>query len=275
MEGSQDTRPGVGLYVTCLVDLMRPSVGFAAANLLEGAGCKVAVPSAQACCGQPAYNAGDKATARSIAIETIKAFADFDYVVAPSGSCAAMLRVEYPKLFDVDDPEHQAARAFSEKVHELISFLVNVRGMKSVPGVYHGRAVYHDACAAKRELGVHGEPRMLLKTVEGLELIDAPAAEDCCGFGGLFSVKYPDISSALAVKKSEAITSAGPDLIVGPDLGCLMNIAGTLSRSGRSTACRHIAEVLAGDLTCPPIGQPLGTDGTVGGQAHQRKLNML
>lgn len=251
--------PRVGLFVTCLVDLLRPSVGFAAVRLLEAAGCNVDVVKGQTCCGQPAYNAGDRESARQIALNTVAAFRGCDFVVVPSGSCAAVLKLHYPKLVTGDDKDATDVRAFASRVHELTSFLVNVRGMTDVPGRLKAKAVYHDACSGLRELGIASEPRRLLGTVEGLELLDMAEQEVCCGFGGLFSVKYPEISNALVEKKTAAITEALPDLVLSGDLGCLANIAGKLSRAGSPVACRHVAEVLAGELSEPPIACPART----------------
>ncbi len=247
--------PRVALFVTCLIDLMRPSVGFAAAKLIAASGCTVEVPEHQTCCGQPAYNSGDRASARAIALKTMPAFDDYDYIVAPSGSCAAMLKLHWPKLFD-DGPDDARAMAerFAARVHELTTFLSDVRDMKTVPGRYQGRVTYHDACAGLRELGISNAPRKLLSTMRGVELVEAANAEACCGFGGLFSVKYPDISNAIADKKVSDLNAAGTDLVLAGDLGCLMNIAGKASRDGTPVRCRHIAEVLAGELDEPPLG---------------------
>lgn len=249
-------KPRVGLFATCLVDLVRPSVGFAAARLLEAAGCSVDVPRLQTCCGQPAYNSGARELARSLAVNTIRAFDGCDYVVAPSGSCAAMLKLHYPRLLDDDGPLASEARSFADRVHELFSFLVNVRKLTRVPGHYQGRVAYHDACSGLRELAISGEPRRLLALVPGLELVELEDRASCCGFGGLFAVKYPAISNALVEKKAAAITAAGAPLLVGGDLGCLLNIAGKLSRDGSPVRCRHAAEVLAGDLEAPEIAAP-------------------
>lgn len=245
--------PRVALFVTCLVDLMRPSVGFAAAKLIEQSGCTVEVPTAQTCCGQPAYNSGDKATAQALARQTIAACEGFDYVVAPSGSCAGMLKAHYPKLL-ADDPAWSArATVLAGKVHELVSFLVDVRAMTGVGQTLIARATYHDSCSGLRELGIKDQPRRLLASVEGLELVEMADCEDCCGFGGTFSVKYGDISNAMVEKKCANIAEAGADLVLAGDLGCLMNMAGKLRRQGRATKARHIAEVLAGELSDPPI----------------------
>ena len=248
-------RPRVGLFVTCLVDLFRPSVGFAAVKLIGDAGCEVEVPTAQTCCGQPAYNSGDKATAQQLARNTIAAFEGYDYVVAPSGSCAGMLKAHYPDLL-ADDPHWAArAKAFAAKVFELISFLVDVRGQSRVSTTFEGRVAYHDSCSGLRELGIKAQPRALLASVRGLTLVELADAEACCGFGGTFSVKYPDISNAIVERKAADVTATGAELVLAGDLGCLMNIAGKLSRQGRRIAVRHIAEVLAGETSDPAIGE--------------------
>ena len=255
MNAPTSQRPRVALFVTCLVDLMRPSVGFAAVKLLEQAGCSVEVPAAQTCCGQPAYNSGDRSNAAALARQTIAACEGFDYVVAPSGSCAGMLRMHYPELL-ADDPAWELrAKAFAERVHELISFLVDVRAMKRVDAAYKGRVTYHDSCSGLRELGIKDQPRALLASVKGLELTEMADCEICCGFGGTFSLKYPDISNSMVEKKTANIAAAKPDLLLAGDLGCLMNMAGKMTREGRPIAVRHIAEVLAGEMTDPPIGK--------------------
>jgi L-lactate dehydrogenase complex protein LldE len=248
-------QPHVGLFITCLVDLMRPSVGFAAVRLLEAAGCQVEVPLAQTCCGQPAYNSGDLKSAKAIAQATIAAFEGFDYIVAPSGSCAAMLKCHFPRLMAGDEAAEARARAFAERVHELTAFLVDVRGLSAVPGTFSGRATYHDGCSGLRELGIARQPRRLLGAVDGLELVEMADRDTCCGFGGLFSVKFPDISGAIACRKAAAVTATEPELLLAGELGCLLNIAGTLSRQGSGIACRHVAEVLAGEMSEPPIGR--------------------
>jgi L-lactate dehydrogenase complex protein LldE len=255
MPASATARPRVGLFVTCLVDLFRPSVGFAAVKLLNDAGCEVDVPAGQTCCGQPAHNSGDKATAETIARQTIAAFGAHDYVVAPSGSCAGMLKLHYPELLKGDPAWKGRAAVFAAKVHELVSFLVNVRGVSTVDARLEARATYHDSCSGLRELGIREQPRQLLRSVKGLEMVELADADVCCGFGGTFSVKYPDISNAIVERKTEHIAATGADLLLAGDLGCLMNMAGKLSRQGRKIAVRHIAEVLAGELGDPAIGE--------------------
>jgi L-lactate dehydrogenase complex protein LldE len=234
--------PRVGLFVTCLVDLVRPEVGFAAVKLLEEAGCAVAVPAAQTCCGQPAWNSGADSHARDIARKTIEAFEGFDYVVVPSGSCAGMIKRHYPRVLE-NDPR---ALALARKTHELMSFLVNVRGMKSVSAKCSARVCYHDSCSSLRDMGVRGEPRQLLASVEGLELAEMAEPEVCCGFGGLFSVKYPEISERMADDKIADAEATGAGMLTGADLGCLLHLAGRLKRRGKTIRVRHAAEVLAG-----------------------------
>ncbi len=250
-----ERRPRVGLFVTCLVDLFRPSVGFAAVKLLEDAGCVVDAPLAQTCCGQPAYNSGDRVDARALAENTIKAFQGFDYVVAPSGSCAGMLRKHYVDLFHGDAAWEEQASAFSAKVHELVSFLVDVMGVRHVEARGSGGSVtYHDSCSGLRELGVREQPRALLASVPGVELREMPEADVCCGFGGTFCVKYPDISNAILERKLQGIEASGADTLLAGDLGCLMNMAGKLKRKNSAVQVRHVAEVLAGMTDAAPIG---------------------
>lgn len=248
-------KPRVALFVTCLVDIHRPSVGFAAIQLLEAAGCQVEVPRAQTCCGQPAYNSGDRATTRALLDSYLEAFAGYDYVVVPSGSCGGMLREHMPHLFD-DDPNLRArADALAAKTYELISFLTDVRGVTSTDAAYAGTVTYHDSCAGLRELGVKAQPRALLGQVAGLTLAEMAEPEVCCGFGGTFCVKYPDISTRMVSDKARDIAATGADTLLAGDMGCLLNMAGRLHREGSPIKVRHIAEVLAGMTeTVPPIG---------------------
>lgn len=245
----------VGLFVTCLVDLFRPSVGFAAVKLLEDAGCRVEVPAAQTCCGQPAYNSGDRDTSRRIAMQVIDAFADYDWVVAPSGSCAGMLKIHYPALFADDPVMAPKAEALARRVHELVSFLHDVVGMTQVTARYDGVVTYHDGCSGLRELGVKRQPRVLLESVGGLTLTELPGAETCCGFGGTFCVKYADISVRMVSEKAAEIAATGAGTLLAGDLGCLMNMAGRLKREDRAVQTRHVAEVLAGMADTAAIGE--------------------
>ncbi|MDE1987799.1 MAG: (Fe-S)-binding protein [Alphaproteobacteria bacterium] len=249
------TRPHVGLFVTCLVDLVRPQVGFAAVKLLEMAGCDVSVPTSQTCCGQPAWNAGaDKHTA-DIARQVIDAFEAFDYVIAPSGSCAGMIRRHYPECLKGDPIYAAKARALAAKTHELMSFLVRVRGVKSVETKFPARVTYHVSCASLREMNVGNEPRQLLSSVEGLTIAELSEPEVCCGFGGLFSVKYPEISEHMADGKISDALATGAEILVGPDLGCLLHLAGRLKRQGKALQVRHAAEILAGMADGPALGE--------------------
>ncbi len=247
----------VGLFVTCLVDLIRPSVGFAAVKLMEDAGCTVDVPL-QSCCGQPAFNSGDRASARAIAEQMIEAFAPYDYVVAPSGSCAGMLKAHYPELFQGDPNWRARADQFAAKSYELVSFLVDVLQVERVNAHFPRTVTYHDSCAGLRELGVHAQPRRLLGTVQGLSLTEMHDADVCCGFGGTFCVKYPDISNAIVGKKAANVSATGAHTLLAGDLGCLMNMAGKLQRDGSKVEVRHVAEVLAGQTETPSIGMPGG-----------------
>jgi len=249
------TRPRVGLFVTCLVDLFRPSVGFATVKLLEDAGCLVEVPESQTCCGQPAFNSGDRKDTADIARAVIKTFTPYDYVVAPSGSCAGMIKTHYPELFGPGTADRAAADALAEKTYELVSFLVRVMKQEKVEARFDGTVTYHDSCSGLRELGVKAEPRKLLRTVAGLEIVELEDAEVCCGFGGTFCVKYPDISNVMVAKKTKKIAATEADLLLAGDLGCLMNMAGKLKREGSALKVRHVAEVLAGDTTTPPIAE--------------------
>ncbi|HZB93879.1 MAG TPA: (Fe-S)-binding protein [Stellaceae bacterium] len=245
----------VGLFVTCLVDLFRPSVGFAAVKLLEDAGCTVEVPPAQTCCGQPAYNSGDRADTRAIARRVIEAFDGFDYVVVPSGSCGGMIKHHYPALFAEEPAVYQRAQHLAKRTYELVSFLTDVLKLERVDARYDGVATYHDSCSGLRELGVKAQPRKLLASVAGLSLKELPGAEICCGFGGTFCIKYPEISDRMVADKAADIVATGADTLLAGDMGCLLNMAGKLTRLGKPVRVRHVAEVLAGTAAAtPPIG---------------------
>lgn len=251
-----DSRPKVGLFVTCLVDLARPAVGFATVKLLEDAGCDVVVPLAQTCCGQPAYNSGDTADAAAIAWQVLDAFKEFDYVVVPSGSCTGTIKVHYPELFANDPEWRERARDLAGRTFELTTFLTEVMNIRSISQTYSGTATYHDSCSGLRELRIKSQPRKLLSGVDGLDIREMETSEVCCGFGGLFCVKYPDISEKMVDAKAKDIEATGADTLFGGDLGCLINMAGRLQRRGCDIKVRHVAEVLAGMTEdTPPIGQ--------------------
>ena len=238
----------VGLFVTCLVDLMRPSIGFAAIRLLEAGGADVYVPATQTCCGQPAYNSGDRANAIALARKVVGEFEGCDYLVSPSGSCSGMIRTHYGELFADDAAMRERVSALAAKTWELTSFLTDVLNVDRVPGTFAGTATYHDCCAGLRELGVKEQPRKLLATMSGLEVNEMAEPETCCGFGGTFSVKFGEISARLADNKCGHIEAAGVDAVVLGDLGCMLNIEGRLRRRGdRTTQVLHVAEVLAGE----------------------------
>lgn len=226
---------------------MRPSVGLAALRLLEEAGCEVVVPRTQTCCGQPGYNSGDRKSAQALAKKVIAEFEDCDYVVAPSGSCAGMIRTHYPQLLSEYAELKGRVQSLCAKTHELTDFLVNVAGLEAVPGRFEGTITYHDSCSGLRELGLKSQPRALLARVQGLTIREMEQPEQCCGFGGTFAVKYGDISARIADQKCEDIEKTGADAVVLGDLGCMLNIEGRLRRRGdMRTRVLHVAEVLAG-----------------------------
>jgi L-lactate dehydrogenase complex protein LldE len=235
----------VALFVTCLVDLMRPRIGFAAIELLEAAGCEVIVPTTQTCCGQPAWNSGDRTAAAALAKKVIAEFEAYEYVVAPSGSCADHIRTEYPVIL-ADDPDwHGRAVALASRVYELTDFLVTVAKLDKLPGNFAGTITYHDSCTGLRSLGIKQQPRALLAKLPGVELKEMTGAEECCGFGGTFSVKFGEVSAAIAERKCNNAGATGAVAIVGGDLGCLLNIEGKLRRLGdEQTRVMHVAEVL-------------------------------
>jgi len=237
----------VGLFVTCLVDLVRPRIGFAALKLLEGAGCEVVVPLTQTCCGQPGYNSGDRRAAQALARKVLTEFKDCDYVVVPSGSCSGMVKVHYPELLN-DFPELRAdVEWLIARTWELTDFLFGVLKFEKVPGGFDGTITYHDSCSGLREMGVKDQPRALLSKLPRLTVKEMALPEQCCGFGGTFAVKYGDISARIADQKCADIQSTGADAVVLGDLGCMLNIEGRLRRRGdQNTKVLHVAEVLAG-----------------------------
>ncbi len=238
-------KPSVGLFVTCLIDLFRPSAAFATLRLLEMAGCAVSVPDTQTCCGQPAYNAGDRKSAEKIAKTVIETFEAFDYVVAPSGSCIGMLRCHYPEIVKTNKAWRERAENLAKKSFELTEFLVDAVKLEMKIPQPARRIAMHDSCSALRELGVQRQPRQLLP------LTEIENSDRCCGFGGLFSVKYGDISGQMADKKAAAIQASGAEVVTSCDFGCLMNIEGRLKRLGSDIKVRHIAELLAEILDAP------------------------
>ncbi len=246
----------VALFVTCLVDLYRPSVGMSCVDLLERNGCMVDVPRAQTCCGQPAYNQGDRKTAVGIARQVFAAFERYDFVVVPSGSCAGMIKHHYATLFD-DEPSwavraHQLAR----RTYELVTFLTDVLKLETTDSTFVGSVTYHDSCSSLRELQIKEQPRKLLDAMPGVDRREMLNTETCCGFGGTFCVKYPDISDRMVTNKAQAAIDTGAHTLLAGDMGCLLNIAGKLKRMGSKVEVRHVAEVLAGKPETAAIGEP-------------------
>ena len=245
----------VALFATCQVDCLRPSVGFAAVQLLEPAGCTVDVPVVQTCCGQPAWNNGDAKNARHLARQMIDVFYHYDYVIVPSGSCAGMLRHHYPTVLADDSDYSEKASELAARCHELTSFLVDVLGVTTTEATFDGRLTWHDSCSCLREMQVSQQPRQLLASMPGCELVELSDNEVCCGFGGTFSVKFPEISTRMVTDKVDAIVATGATTVAAADLGCLLNIAGRISRRELPIRVFHVAELLAGMTDIPAIGE--------------------
>ena len=254
---SDTPTPTVALFVTCLADLFRPSVAFSTISLLEQAGCRVIVPDRQTCCGQPGYNSGALEATRPVARQVIETFADYPYVVAPSGSCAGMIKEHYPKLFKEFPEWHNRALELAERTWEITRFLTEVLEFRPANrGALAGRRVtYHDSCAGLRELGIKRQPRELL-TAAGVEVTEMPLTEVCCGFGGTFCAKMPDLSEKMVDDKLANARAVEADVLLGGDLGCLLNLAGRARRLDSPLEVRHVAEVLADSLDEPAIGEP-------------------
>jgi L-lactate dehydrogenase complex protein LldE len=242
-------KPDTALFITCLADLFRPAVGFATVKLLERAGCAVDVPMGQTCCGQPAYNSGDSTSARALALQTIRLLSDYDHVVAPSGSCAAMIRLHYPALLAGDPEWAERARALAGRTWELTQFLHQVMKYDPSTDEMPEKTTYLDSCSGLRELGVSDAPRALLRG----SVLESGDSDACCGFGGTFCVKYTAVSTAIADKKLDSLAATGATRVAGGDLGCLMHLAGRAARRGLDLEFRHVAEVLAGETQSPAI----------------------
>ncbi len=245
----------VALFVTCLVDMMRPRIGFAAIRALEAAGCDVVVPEGQTCCGQPALNSGDRDHAAALAKQTIAALEPYEAVVVPSGSCAGTIRCHYPEIFEHDPQWLARAQAVADKTWEVMAYLDQVCGWKPAGVSMDAKATYHDSCSGLRELGIKAQPRRLLKAIDGLTFAPLAGEETCCGFGGTFCVKYPAISNSIVGEKADAIDATGADLLLAGDLGCLMNMAGKLHRQGSKIRAFHAIELIAGMGDGPAIGE--------------------
>ncbi|MGF7148817.1 L-lactate dehydrogenase complex protein LldE [Sphingomonas zeicaulis] len=247
--------PQVALFATCLVDLIRPRIGFAAVAALEAAGCEVIVPEGQTCCGQPALNSGDRDNAAAIAKRTIALLEPYEHIVVPSGSCAGTIRCHYPEIFEHDAEWGPRAIALAAKTFEIMAYLDEVRGWRPEGVSLPAKAAYHDSCSGLRELGIKRQPRRLLGAIDGLALTPLAGEETCCGFGGTFCVKYPAISNAIVEEKAQAIEATGADLLLAGDLGCLMNMAGKLNRRGAPVRAFHAIELIAGMGDGPAIGE--------------------
>ncbi len=236
----------VALFITCLVDQLCPNVGVATVEVLRRAGCEVMFDERQTCCGQPAFNTGYRREARKFAERFIEIFeqSDADAIVSPSGSCTAMVK-HFHELFPDDKSWRERCEKIAAKTYEFTSFLVNVLKIESVGAKFSGKLTWHDACHGLRDLNIRREPRRLLKAVENAEYIELAGADVCCGFGGTFSVKFPEISAAILDNKIEAIEKSGADAVVSCDASCLMQIGGRLSRINSKVKPLHIAEILA------------------------------
>ncbi|KPK66205.1 MAG: Fe-S oxidoreductase [Gemmatimonas sp. SG8_38_2] len=245
-------RPRAALFVTCMVDTLYPHVGKAAQQLLEYYGASVVIPEAQTCCGQPAFNAGYRNEARKVARHFLDVFwpavqkGDVEAIVAPSGSCVAMVRVFYDVLFSdkADELDAQRARDLQPVTYELTQYLVDVLGVEQTAARFSGKLTYHPCCHLLRELHVDEQPRRLLSGSKGLESVTLPGADDCCGFGGLFAVKNAELSTAMGRRKVANVEASGADAVVMNDVSCMTHINGLLERGGHSCRAIHIAEVL-------------------------------
>ncbi|WP_085506002.1 (Fe-S)-binding protein [Thalassobacillus devorans] len=233
----------VSLFITCLCDIMSSDVGKDTVEILEKVGCEVDFPELQTCCGQPAYNSGYLKESKESMKQMMRAFKDSEYVVGPSGSCVAMLH-EYPHIFKGDPEWEEAANDLAGKSYELTQFLVDVLGVTDVGSKFKGTVTYHPSCHMTRLLGVKDAPMTLLENVKGLEFVELPVKEDCCGFGGTFAVKNPVISEQMVQEKTEHVTETGAEYLVGGDMGCLMNIGGRMTRNGQPVKVLHIANIL-------------------------------
>ncbi len=234
----------IALFVTCLVDQLRPSVGVATVEVLRRAGCEVHFDKRQTCCGQPAFNAGHRRFATMAALRFLDLYDAAETVVLPSGSCTAMVK-HMERLFPAGSPEHERARRVAAKTHELAAFLVRVLGREDLGARFEGRLTWHDACHGLRDLGLREEPRRLIGRVRGAELVEAKEAQECCGFGGTFSVAYPELSTAIVDRKVGELRALGVDAVVSSDVSCLMQIGGRLGRLGIPLETLHLAELLA------------------------------
>jgi L-lactate dehydrogenase complex protein LldE len=243
LSAGEETIIDVSLFVPCFVDQLMPEVGIAAVHVLERAGCRVRYHEQQTCCGQPPFNMGCHDDARSIARHMLEVFDDDPCVVTPSGSCAAMVKVFFPELFE-DTPQEAAARRLSNATHEFSTFLVDVLGVTDLEATFPHRVTLHDGCHGLRELNIQEAPRKLLQNVRGVEVVEMDERALCCGFGGTFAVKFPQISTAMAEVKCQLVIETEAEFIVSNDPSCLMHLQGYLERQGSEIGTLHLAEVL-------------------------------
>lgn len=236
----------VALFVSCMVDLFYPEIGEATVQILRRAGADVYFPARQTCCGQVAYNTGYHDETAALAKHFVEVFERSDAIVSPSGSCAATVRVEYPHLFADNAQWGPRARQVAERTYELSEFLVRILKVDDLGAEWHGRITYHDACHGNRKLGIYAEPRRLLKHVRGLEIVEMERSDWCCGFGGTFAVKMPEVSVAIADHKEQQALATGADTVVTGDAACMMHMAGYFRRAAPSLKVLHFAQILAG-----------------------------
>ena len=239
----------VSMFVTCMVDSLFPQVGEAMVRVLERLGVEVDVPKEQTCCGQPAWNSGHVEEAKVVGKTLVQAFNKSEYVVSPSGSCTGMIKHFFPQIYENEFKMAEDALHLATHTYEFSQFLVNVLGVTDLGAVFPHKVTYHPSCHASRLLGVKDEPLLLLERVAQIELLDLPRAEDCCGFGGTFSVKMPELSTAMADEKVAHVAHTGADVLVSTDMGCLMHIGGRMGRLGNGTRVMHIAELLDEGMT--------------------------
>ncbi|WP_022663658.1 (Fe-S)-binding protein [Desulfospira joergensenii] len=236
----------ITLFIQCIVDGMYPEAGEAMVTLFRRLGFTMDFPEDQTCCGQPAFNSGYRKEARKAAKHFIRVFENSEVIVCPSGSCVAMVRHHYPELFRDDPVWLERAEAVGKKVFELTEFIVDILNIEDVGGAHTGKVTYHDSCHLLRTLGIKEQPRSLIRKIKGIEFVEMKNSDHCCGFGGAFSTKYPDISTAMVAEKVQNILDTGADTVVGCDMGCLMNIQGYLNRNNHPVRVMHIAQLLAG-----------------------------
>jgi L-lactate dehydrogenase complex protein LldE len=239
------SKPKVALFITCLTDQFAPHVGECVVKILRRLGVEVTFNPAQTCCGQPAFNTGYREEARAVARRVLDLFEDADYVVAPSGSCTSMVRVFYPELFADDAERLQKCRQLGDRFFEFSEFLVKVLKVEDVGASFSHKVTYHDSCHLLRELGIEEEPRKLIRNVRGIHFVELQDYRLCCGFGGTFAVKFPEVSVAMGEDKLRAVAETRAEYVVANDGGCLMHLAGLIHRQGLPIKTMHLAELLA------------------------------